>query len=72
VCLICTLVVRPCTEVTSEKLAEAFKAYGAVQNVALKQQKGKDSFAFIDFDSNAAVLAAIAAEVRDSRMISMG
>lgn len=54
-------------DVTPEKLEEAFTRFGAVKNgvkgVNLKTQRGKDSFAFVEFEEASAVPAAIEGQV---------
>ena len=54
-------------DVTPEKLVEAFSRFGNVkrgtQGVNLKNQRGKDSFAFVEFEEAAAVQAAIEGQV---------
>lgn len=56
-------------DITPEKLAETFKEFGALARggglaaVNLKVQKGKESFAFVDFEDATAQRAAIAGPV---------
>lgn len=54
-------------DVTAEKLEEAFSRFGVVKGgakgVNLKNQRGKDSFAFVEFEEAAAVQAAIEGQV---------
>jgi hypothetical protein len=48
-------------DVTAEKLAQVFGAFGPLRGgVNLKLQKGKEPFAFIDYEDGAAQKAAIA------------
>ena len=53
--------------ITSEKMEEAFSRFGPVKNgvqgVNLKQQKGKEDFAFVEFEEAAAMQAAIEGQV---------
>lgn len=46
-------------DITADKLGGAFAAFGPVRHVNLKTQKGKDSFAFVTFESTEAASAAI-------------
>ena len=54
-------------DITAEKIEEAFARFGAVRNgvrgVSLKFQKGKDNFAFVEFEEAAAMHAAIEGNV---------
>jgi RNA recognition motif-containing protein len=53
-------------DVTEEKLEAAFKDIGALRGpkpINLKIQKGKESFAFVDFEDSAAQQAAIAGPI---------
>ncbi|KAK9810944.1 hypothetical protein WJX73_010835 [Symbiochloris irregularis] len=54
-------------DITAEKLEEAFTRFGTVKNgvkgVNLKTQRGKDSFAFVEFEEASAVPAAIEGQV---------
>ena len=55
------------TEITAARLAEEFGRFGplkgGVRGVNLKAQKDKATFAFIEFESDTAARAAIAAQV---------
>lgn len=52
-------------DVTVEKLEEAFKGFGQVRlnGIAIKEVKGKPSYAFVDFETVAAAQAALEAQV---------
>ena len=53
--------------ITAEKMEEAFSRFGPIKNgvqgVNLKQQKGKEDFAFVEFEEAAAMQAAIEGQV---------
>ena len=54
-------------DVTPEKLEEAFSRFGTVKGgtrgISLKNQRGKDGIAFVEFEEAAAVQAAIEGQV---------
>ena len=48
---------------TQEKLEQAFARFGNIKNVSLRPQKGKNDFAFVEFEEVAAMQAAVEAKV---------